>query len=102
MDKPERRDIRLRGYDYSRNGAYFVTVCTQNRQHYFWDYYQPVGGDAHIAPHENDVYDISTPLPYKLTNIGAKMIISKYGDTSKTTRQIGKTTNYSAKNKKLT
>ena len=26
-----RRTIRLRGYDYSRAGAYFVTVCTQDR-----------------------------------------------------------------------
>ncbi len=34
--KPEstifaRRSIRLKGYDYSLAGAYFVTVCTQNR-----------------------------------------------------------------------
>jgi len=27
-----RRSIRLKGYDYSRNGAYFVTICTQGRQ----------------------------------------------------------------------
>ena len=27
-----RRSIRLRGYDYSRAGAYFITICTQNRQ----------------------------------------------------------------------
>jgi REP element-mobilizing transposase RayT len=27
-----RRSIRLRGYDYSRAGAYFITLCTQNRQ----------------------------------------------------------------------
>jgi len=27
-----RRSIRLNGYDYSRAGAYFVTVCTQNRE----------------------------------------------------------------------
>ena len=27
-----RRSIRLQGYDYSRTGAYFVTICTQNRQ----------------------------------------------------------------------
>jgi putative transposase len=27
-----RRSIRLRGYDYSRAGAYFVTICTQNRE----------------------------------------------------------------------
>lgn len=27
-----RRSIRLKGYDYSRNGAYFVTMCIQNRE----------------------------------------------------------------------
>jgi REP element-mobilizing transposase RayT len=27
-----RRSIRLSGYDYSQNGAYFITVCTKNRQ----------------------------------------------------------------------
>lgn len=26
-----RRSIRLSGFDYSQDGAYFVTVCTQNR-----------------------------------------------------------------------
>jgi putative transposase len=26
-----RRSIRLRGYNYAQAGAYFVTVCTQNR-----------------------------------------------------------------------
>lgn len=30
-DKHRRCTIRLRGYDYSRAGAYFVTICTQNR-----------------------------------------------------------------------
>jgi REP element-mobilizing transposase RayT len=29
---PRRRSIRLQGHDYSQAGAYFVTVCTQNRQ----------------------------------------------------------------------
>src|SRR3990172_6944110 len=28
---PERKDIRLKGYDYSQEGAYYITVCTQNR-----------------------------------------------------------------------
>ena len=27
-----RRSIRLRGYDYSQKGAYFVTICTQKRE----------------------------------------------------------------------
>lgn len=30
-----RRSIRLQGYDYSRAGAYFVTVCAQNREYLF-------------------------------------------------------------------
>jgi hypothetical protein len=30
-----RRSIRLKGYDYSRPGAYFVTICTRGREHGF-------------------------------------------------------------------
>ena len=30
-----RRSIRLKGYDYSQAGLYFVTICTQNREHLF-------------------------------------------------------------------
>jgi hypothetical protein len=26
-----RRSIRLKGYDYSQTGGYFVTVCTEHR-----------------------------------------------------------------------
>lgn len=32
-----RRSIRLRGYDYSKAGAYFVTLCTQHRKRLFGD-----------------------------------------------------------------
>jgi REP element-mobilizing transposase RayT len=31
MTHGQRRSIRLRGYDYSQAGAYFITICTQNR-----------------------------------------------------------------------
>lgn len=34
-DIHHRRSIRLNGYDYSRQGAYFITICTQNRKHLF-------------------------------------------------------------------
>ncbi|MDP2896968.1 MAG: hypothetical protein Q8Q12_10495 [bacterium] len=30
-ERHHRRSIRLRGYDYSAEGAYFVTICTQDR-----------------------------------------------------------------------
>ena len=29
--QPRRRSLRLRRYDYSRTGAYFITICTQGR-----------------------------------------------------------------------
>ena len=32
MELPKRKPTRLKGYDYSSAGAYFVTVCTQNRE----------------------------------------------------------------------
>jgi REP element-mobilizing transposase RayT len=30
-----RRSIRLKGYDYSQAGLYYITICTQNRQNLF-------------------------------------------------------------------
>ena len=30
--KHHRRSIRLRGYDYTSGGAYFVTICTYDRE----------------------------------------------------------------------
>lgn len=34
-EKHHRRSIRLKGYDYSQAGAYFITICVQNRLHLF-------------------------------------------------------------------
>ena len=31
MENPERKYNRLRNYDYSRNGLYFITICTKDR-----------------------------------------------------------------------
>ena len=33
--KYNRKSIRLKGYDYSQAGLYFVTICCQNREHFF-------------------------------------------------------------------
>jgi len=35
LKKHYRRSIRLRGYDYSQAGLYFITICTQHRLHQF-------------------------------------------------------------------
>ena len=39
---PERKRNRLRNFDYSSSGAYFVTICTKNRRMLF----APVGADS--------------------------------------------------------
>ena len=45
---PARKNLRLKGFDYSRPGAYFITVCTKGRKQLLGSV---VGGDAHIAPY---------------------------------------------------
>ena len=32
-----RNSIRLQGFDYARQGAYFVTICTRNRECFLGD-----------------------------------------------------------------
>jgi len=32
MELPKRKRTRMKYFDYSRNGAYFITICTQKRQ----------------------------------------------------------------------
>lgn len=41
-DLPERKSIRIEGYDYSTPEAYFITICTANREKIFWN---SVGAD---------------------------------------------------------
>ncbi len=37
MDQPSRKRNRLRNFDYSTPGAYFITICTKNRKNLLWD-----------------------------------------------------------------
>lgn len=34
-DIHHRKSIRLKGYDYSKEGMYFITICTQNKENIF-------------------------------------------------------------------
>jgi len=36
-EKHHRRSIRLKNYDYSQRGAYFITLCAKNRECLFGD-----------------------------------------------------------------
>lgn len=46
-NKTKRKSLRLDGYDYSTPGAYFITVCTENRKRVLGNL---VGRDACDAP----------------------------------------------------
>ena len=43
--KPNRRSIRLRDYDYTQPGAYFITICAHDRACVFGDV---VGGEMRL------------------------------------------------------
>ena len=72
MDKekemPKRKDLRLKQYNYSSAGAYFVTICTKDRNRILSNIIKPsVGVGAHDDP--------LTPQ-IQLTEIGK--IVEKY------------------------
>ena len=48
---PQRKRMRLKNYDYSQNGAYFITVCVKDRKPILS---KIVGDDAHIVPYEKN------------------------------------------------
>ena len=50
LEKPNRRSLRLKNYDYGRAGAYFVTVCVRKRLCLFGDI---VEGQMNASPGAN-------------------------------------------------
>jgi putative transposase len=47
-EKHHRRSMRLKGYDYSAAGAYFITLCTYQRQYLFGEI---MDGAMHLNPY---------------------------------------------------
>ena len=59
-ERHHRRSIRLKGYDYHQAGAYFVTICTQDRAFLFG---QVVHGEMRLNEAGKMVYDVWNDLP---------------------------------------
>ncbi len=53
MELPKRKPTRLKNYDYSQNGAYFVTICTKDRKEILSKITSIVGQG--LAPAENNL-----------------------------------------------
>ena len=51
MEIPQRKLNRLSEYDYGQEGAYFVTLCTQNRSRLFQMELPTVGNDLCVVPY---------------------------------------------------
>ena len=49
-DFSNRKELRLKKYDYSSTGAYFVTICVKDRMPILSHILKPVGGGALDAP----------------------------------------------------
>ncbi|MBR1969863.1 MAG: hypothetical protein IKA17_05865 [Clostridia bacterium] len=55
MQHPTRKHPRLNNFDYSMPGAYFITICTRERQRILCDII-PVGRDDHGTPPQKNKY----------------------------------------------
>ena len=66
-DRPQRKTIRLPNYDYSSEGAYYVTLCTEGKASILCDYTLPaMEGDApvfHITPLGRAVDEMIRKIP---------------------------------------
>ena len=69
MNLPKRKNIRLKEYDYSQSGAYFITICTQNRKNLFWQ-----KSDTNIQ----STQDIKLSQYGEIVNDSIKKIATKY------------------------
>ena len=56
MERPIRKQIRLKDFDYSQGGAYFITICTHEHAHLFGEIIgdEHVGAHLCVRPHEPD------------------------------------------------
>ena len=67
-----RRSIRLKGYDYSRAGTYFVTICTLDREYLFGDIFD---GEMRLNDAGQRVHRIWNDLSVKYSDIEADEFI---------------------------
>ena len=69
-NKHHRRSIRLKGYDYSQAGLYFITICCQNRAHLFGEirWGEHIGSPVRAEMILNDAGKMVEKWYYELEN----------------------------------
>ena len=73
----KRKSLRLPAYDYSQNGVYFITICTEGKKHIFG---RVVGGGVLDAPHVclSDRGNIAEQTLLEMNDFYGDISIDKY------------------------
>ena len=79
MELHHRKQNRLQDYDYSQNGAYFITICTKKREQILSNIVG--GGDPDAPCTTNNVAQIILTEYGKIVDEYIKMISKKYPTT---------------------
>ncbi|MDX1992259.1 MAG: transposase [bacterium] len=72
MTKPYRTSPRLKDYDYARNGAYFITICTQNRACLFGSVRE---GEMYLNPAGEMLGEWWRKLPEKFSTVETDALV---------------------------
>jgi hypothetical protein len=76
-ERHHRRTIRLKGYDYSQPGAYFVTICIQDRAYLFGEI---VDGEMRLNDAGRMVHGVWHDMPhhYRGVDIDAFVVMPNH------------------------
>lgn len=72
MNLPKRKLQRLKDYDYSQNGAYFITICTHKKENLFG---KIVDGQMVFNAYGRIVHEIYSDLPNHNQNMKSDKFI---------------------------
>ncbi len=71
-----RKSIRLKNYDYSQAGLYFITICTQNRAHLFGEIVDSIS--AHDPIVLNDAGEMINKIWHEIPNDFANTQLNEF------------------------
>jgi putative transposase len=71
-DKHRRRSLRLQGYSYAQAGAYFVTVCTHNRECLFGEI---VDGEVRLSEMRTIAEECWRAIPNHFPNVALDVFV---------------------------
>ena len=81
-----RKPNRLKGYNYSKSGLYFITICSKNREEIFGSVGATVPGRPHIIPQPNDISGVNGTI--SMDNAKSPNGIISTNDTNPPNRTI--------------